>query len=111
VPLLFVLFGLEVASLPLLCTLLLLGTLGFAAVGSLFAATLMQARSRDVLLPILLFPIVTPLIVAGAKGTAALFVGGSEAASAVVWIKLAAVFDLVFVSLSLWAFGPLTRGE
>ncbi len=111
VPLLFVLFDLEVASLPRFLLLLLLGTVGFAAVGSLFAATLMQARSRDVLLPILLFPIVTPLIVAGAKGTAALFAGGAEAAGAEVWLKLAAVFDLIFVSLSLWAFGPLTRGE
>lgn len=111
VPLLFVLFDLEAASLPLLALLLLLGTLGFAAVGALFAATLMQARSRDVLLPILLFPIVTPLIVAGAKGTAALLAGGIAAEGALTWIRLAAVFDLVFVTLSLWAFGPLTRGD
>jgi heme exporter protein B len=111
VPILFLLFDLRVASIPLLCALLLLGTIGFAAVGSLFAATLMQARSRDVLLPILLFPIVTPLFVAGAKGTTALLAGGAAAESALIWLKLAAVFDLVFVSLSLWAFGPLTRGE
>jgi heme exporter protein CcmB len=113
VPLQLMLFDLELASLPLFLALLALGTLGFAAVGCLFAATLMQARSRDVLLPILLFPIVTPLIVAGAKGTSALLgvAGAAELASAVVWLKLVAVFDLVFVSLSLWAFGPLTRGE
>jgi heme exporter protein CcmB len=112
VPLLLLLFSLRVSSLPLLIGLLLLGTLGFAAVGSLFAAPLMQSRSRDVLLSILLFPIVTPLIVAGAKGTAALTASGPElAASALVWLKLMAAFDLVFVSLALWAFGPLTRGD
>lgn len=112
VPLLLLLFSLRVSSPALLIGLLLLGTLGFAAVGSLFAAPLMQSRSRDVLLAILLFPIVTPLIVAGAKGTAALASGNPElVASAMVWLKLMAAFDLVFVSLALWAFGPLTRGD
>jgi heme exporter protein B len=111
VPLLLLLFSLQVSSPALLGGLILLGTLGFASVGSLFAAPLMQARSRDVLLPILLFPIITPLIVAGAKGTAALLAGPAELAGAVVWLKLLAVFDLTFVLLSLWAFGPLTRGD
>jgi heme exporter protein CcmB len=111
VPLLVVLFQLQVASVPVLVALLLLGTLGFAAVGSLFAATLLEARSRDVLLGIFLFPVVTPVIVAGAKGTAALMAGPAEAASALVWLKLLFAFDLLFVTLSLWVFGPLTRGE
>jgi heme exporter protein CcmB len=111
VPLLLVLFQLQVASVPVLLALLLLGTLGFAAVGSLFAATLLEARSRDVLLGIFLFPVVTPVIVAGAKGTAALMAGPAEAAGALVWLKLLFAFDLLFVTLSLWVFGPLTRGE
>jgi heme exporter protein B len=111
VPLLVTLFELRVSSPALLTALLLLGTVAFAVVGSLFAATLMQSRSRDVLLGILLFPVVTPVIVAGAKGTAALMAGPAEAASAIVWLKLLAVFDVVFVALSLWAFDPLTRGE
>ena len=45
---------------------------GFAAVGTLFAAMLVRARSRDVLLPILLYPITVPVIIAGVRGTAAL---------------------------------------
>jgi len=81
------------------------------SVGSLFAATLLEARSRDVLLGIFLFPVVTPVIVAGAKGTAALMAGPAEAAGALVWLKLLFAFDLLFVTLSLWVFGPLTRGE
>jgi len=71
----------------------------------------MQSRSRDVLLGILLFPIVTPVIVAGAKGTAALMARARGSVWAMVWLKLIFVFDVVFVSLSMWAFGPLTRGE
>jgi heme exporter protein CcmB len=111
VPLLVLLFGLRVQSPGLLLALLALGTLGFSAVGCLFAATLAQARSREVLLGILLYPLVTPVIIAGAKGTAALLAGPEAVAGALVWLRLLAVFDLVFVTLSLWAFGPLTRGE
>ena len=48
------------------------GTIGFAAVGTLFAAMLARARSRDVLLPMLLYPITVPVIIAGVRGTAAL---------------------------------------
>lgn len=110
-PLLVLLFSLAVTHIGLLLGILALGSLGFAAVGSLFGASLMTSRSRDVLLGILLFPIVTPVLIAGAKGTAALLAAEPDPASALVWLKLLAVFDLVFVSLSLWAFEPLTRGE
>jgi heme exporter protein B len=111
VPLLIMLFNLKVSSVGLLILLMVLGTVGFAAVGALFSASLMNTRSRDVLLSILLFPIVTPVIVAGAKGTAALMTGSTAMTGALVWIKLLAVFDLIFITLSLWAFGPLTRSE
>lgn len=110
-PLLILLFDLQVSDLGLLIATLLAGSLGYAAVGALFAASLMQSRSRDVLLGIMLFPIVTPVIIAGAKGTAALLGGPDGAAGALVWLRLLGAFDLVFVTLSLWAFGPLTRSE
>ena len=56
----------------LLAALLVLGTIGFASVGTLFAAMLVRARTRDVLLPILLYPITVPVIIAGVRGTSAL---------------------------------------
>ena len=56
----------------LLVALLALGTIGFAAVGTLFAAMLVRTRTRDVLLPILLYPVTIPVIIAGVRGTAAL---------------------------------------
>ena len=49
----------------LMIGLLAAGTIGFAAVGTLFAAMLVRARSRDVLLPVLLYPITVPVIIAG----------------------------------------------
>ena len=56
----------------LLSALLVLGTVGFACVGTLFAAMLARARSRDILLPILLYPVTIPVMIAGVRGTAAL---------------------------------------
>jgi len=111
VPLLIMLFGLQFAKPGLFILLVFLGTLGFAAVGSLFAATLMRVRSREVLLGILTFPIVTPVIVAGTKGTAALMATPADPAAAMVWLKLVTTFDLVFVFVSFWAFGPLVSSD
>ncbi len=87
--------------------LLVAGTLGFGAVGTLFAAMLVRARSRDVLLPILLYPITIPVIIAGVRGTAALLQTTPDVETARMWVALLAFFDVVFVTLSLWTFEPL----
>ena len=77
VPLVALMFQAPLFAYPvLLAGLLTNGTVGFAAVGTLFAAMLVRARSRDVLLPILLYPITIPVIIAGVRGTAALPVTG-----------------------------------
>src|SRR5882672_6357368 len=73
VPMVAFLFQATLFSRPLLLAGLLAGgTVGFSAVGTLFAAMLVRARSRDVLLPILLYPITIPVIIAGVRGTVAL---------------------------------------
>ena len=87
--------------------LLVAGTIGFAAVGTLFAAMLVRARSRDVMLPVLLYPITVPVIIAGVRGTAALLEAVPDVATARMWVALLAFFDVVFVTLSLWTFEPL----
>ena len=91
----------------LLIALLVSGTLGFAAVGTLFAAMLVRARSRDVLLPILLYPITIPVMIAGVRGTAALFQPTPNEAMAQFWLALLLFFDTVFITLALWTFEPL----
>ena len=83
------------------------GTIGFCAVGTLFAAMLVRARSRDVLLPILLYPIIIPVIIAGVRGTSALLSSPPDEPTAIMWIGILAAFDTVFVTLSLWTFEPL----
>src|SRR5947208_4038274 len=70
VPLVSLLFQAPLFERPLfLVALLLTGTIGFSAVGTLFAAMLVRARTRDVLLPILLYPITVPVMIAGVRGT------------------------------------------
>jgi heme exporter protein CcmB len=90
-----------------LVLILLSGTLGFAAVGTLFAAMLVRARSRDVLLPVLLYPITVPVIIAGVRGTAALLQPIVDLEIVRFWVALLVAFDVVFVTLALWTFEPL----
>jgi heme exporter protein B len=108
VPLVALLFDASLLQRPLLFALLLAtGTLGFAAVGTLFAAMLSRARSRDVLLPVLLYPITIPVIIAGVRGTAAIAQPVPDEAMATFWIMVLVAFDAVFVTVSLWTFDPL----
>ena len=108
VPLVALLFQARLLSHPFwLTAIMTTGTVGFAAVGTLFAAMLVRARSRDVLLPILLYPITIPVIIAGVRGTAALVAATPDEAAATMWIGILATFDVVFVTLALWTFEPL----
>ena len=108
VPLVGLLFRAPIEGRPLeLAALLVFGTIGFSAVGTLFAAMLVRARSRDVMLPVLLYPITIPVIIAGVRGTAALFEPEPAVDVAQMWIALLVFFDIVFVTLSLWTFEPL----
>jgi heme exporter protein CcmB len=90
-----------------LALLLVAGTLGFCAVGTLFAAMLVRARSRDVLLPVMLYPMTVPVMIAGVRGTTALFQPAPEPAVAQFWLGLLVAFDVVFVLLALWTFEPV----
>jgi heme exporter protein CcmB len=83
------------------------GTIGFASVGTLFAAMLIRARSRDVLLPVLLYPVIVPVMIAGVRGTAALLQPEVDAAIVRFWFALIVTFDVVFVTLALWTFEPV----
>jgi heme exporter protein B len=108
VPVVGLLFQAPIFSRPLLlAALLACGTAGFVAVGTLFAAMLVRSRSRDVLLPVLLYPITVPVIIAGVQGTSALFQAEVDESIAVMWITMLAAFDAVFLTLALWTFEPV----
>jgi len=87
--------------------LLLAGSLGYAAVGTLFAAMLARSRSRGTLLPVLLYPMTVPVIIGGVRGTAALLQPEADLAMARAWLVLLVCFDALFVTLALWIFEPV----
>ncbi len=82
---------------------LLLGTIGFVTLGTFYAAMASRVRAREVLLPLLLFPMLVPLLLASVEATKALLVGNlmGDAAS---WVRLLAVFDVIFFVASFFAF-------
>jgi ABC-type transport system involved in cytochrome c biogenesis permease component len=95
------------ATAAYLAALLATGTLGFAAVGTLFEAMLVRAHSRDVLLPVILYPMTVPVIIAGVLGTAAVFAPVMDLGRARLCLGMLLFFDAVFVTLALWTFGPV----
>jgi heme exporter protein B len=104
VPAALALFNLRV-DLPLLLLGLLLGTLGFAGVGTLFAAMAAHTRAREVLLPLLLFPVQVPVILATVKTTgAASRIPGVEPPEIGHWLGLLIAFDALFLALSVMLF-------
>ena len=108
VPMVGVMFQAPLFTHPgIMLGLLVTGTIGFAAVGTLFAAMLVRARSRDVLLPVLLYPITIPVIIAGVRGTAALLQVEADLPMARAWLAMLVFFDVVFVTLALWTFEPV----
>lgn len=90
-----------------LALVVVLGAFGIAVVGSVFAATLLKVRSRDVLLPVILYPLLVPLFVAGTKTTAALVAAPANLEAAWYWIQFLGFYDAVFLVLSVWVFESL----
>lgn len=90
----------------MMLALLLAGSLGYAAVGTLFAAMLARTSGRSALLPVLLYPITVPVIIGGVRGSAALMQPDADLAVARAWLTMLIAFDAVFITLSLWTFEP-----
>jgi heme exporter protein B len=105
-PLSLLFFNLDIAAgdVGLLALALVLGAVGFAVVGTVFAAMLLRIRSRDVLLPVVLYPVLVPMIMAGTKATAAVLVGDGDAW---FWIRFLALYDAAFLVVSVWTFEAL----
>ncbi len=95
-----------IANLGALVPVLFLGTLGYAAVGTLFAAMTVRTHLRDLLLGVILYPLVTPSLIAAVKATGVIL-SGEGLAGAIDYIELLVVIDLLFLVGGLWLFGPL----
>lgn len=80
-----------------------LATFGFATVGAAFSAMAVNTRAREILLPVLFFPVAAPVIIAAAEATRAVY-GGSAFADYSNWIGLIAAFDVIFAVVAAATF-------
>ena len=103
-------FNLDLA--PVLSGLALvigLGTLGFAAIGTLFAAMTAQARARELLFPVLLLPVLVPVLLGTVKATEALLLR-EPLADVAHWLKLLVAADVVYLVAGLLTFDFILEG-
>ena len=87
---------------PALAAAFLLGTIGLAAVGSLFGVLSESPRAREAVFPLLVLPLATPVLVAGVKATALATAG--RAPEAWSWLGLLIAFDVVFLAAGSLVF-------
>jgi heme exporter protein B len=102
-PLFSALFGVPLLR-PGVLLVTALGTLGYAAVGTLLAAIAVNTRAREVMLPIMLLPLAIPALIASVRATGVLVEGGALG-YAMAWVRLLVVYDLIIVAVALLTFG------
>lgn len=83
--------------------ILLLGSFGFVVLGTFYAAMASRVRAREVLLPLLLFPMLVPVLLAAVQATKALLAGDAMGDMG-SWLRLLVVFDIIFFVAALFAF-------
>jgi heme exporter protein B len=103
VPVFIILFNQSAAAWPWLSGVVILGTMGFAGVGTLFSAMAVHTRAREVLLPIMLFPVIIPMILAAVRLTAAIL-DNTPFADVSHWLALLVAFDAIFIAASFMLF-------
>ena len=107
-PIFSLLFNISLIT-PSLVIIAILATLGFASLGTLFSAISVNTRSREILLPVLFFPMVLPIVI-GAVGATALILGSTNGTGIVQWIALLGAFATMSITISALLFS-FTLGD
>jgi heme exporter protein B len=102
-PVYSVLYNTNLFGQPGLLLVILLGAEGYVAVGTLLATMAVQTRTRDMLLPILLFPVVIPVLVAAVKASSG-FLQALPMEEIIPWINLLVTYDIVFTAVAFMVF-------
>src|SRR5512136_1894712 len=101
-PLFVVFFDVPLVQ-PWVILIVVLGTLGFAGVGTLLSSMAVNTRAREVMLPILLFPVAMPELIAAVKATSSAMMG-LPVSEWQQWLNLLIVFDVVLIAVSFMVF-------
>lgn len=88
---------------PGLFLVILLGSIGYVSVGTLLATMTVQVRTRDILLPILLFPLAVPVLIAAVKASSG-YLQGFPVDEIMPWLNLLIVYDVIFTAVAFMAF-------
>jgi len=88
---------------PGLMVVILLGSIGYTVVGTLLSSMAVQARTRDILLPILLFPVVLPILISAVKASAGIL-QGFEWAEILPWINMLMAYNVIFIAVAFMVF-------
>jgi heme exporter protein B len=103
-PLFWILFSLSSwQALPALFSIAFLGTIGFCVLGTILTAATLKARARELLLPLVLFPLMVPVILATIRCMEALLRFG-ELGDALPWLRLLIGFDVIFLTVGILIF-------
>jgi heme exporter protein B len=106
-PVVAILYGIDLlGAAPALVLTLVLGSIGFAAVGTFYAGVTVRLRAREVMLPLLMLPVIAPLLLAAVKATAAAL-GGDPLGELASWLQLLAGYDLVMLLAGAAGYGFL----
>ena len=99
--------GFSLLSFTLAATIIL-ATLGFALVGTLFSAIAVQTRSRELMLPVIFFPVILPVIIGAVQATT-VAIGGNTVTGLDSWLPLLVVFDALFLVICPWVFSVVVE--
>jgi heme exporter protein B len=109
-PLFWILFNLQGWNLlPQLFLVTLLGTVGFCVLGTIMSAVTLRARARELLLPLVLFPLMIPVILATIRCMENIMSAGDLGAAA-SWLRLLLGFDVIFVTVGILIFDRVIEG-
>lgn len=106
-PIYSILYGLNLFQ-PGLLLVILLGSIGYTSVGTLLSAMSVQTRTRDVMLPILLFPVVIPVVIAAVKASGG-YLSAAPMDEITPWLNLLIVYDVIFVALAYMLFDSVVE--
>ncbi len=106
-PVFAVLLNFSAFSFILILTIVL-ATLGFATVGTLFSAIAVQTRAREIMLPVLFFPIILPVLI-GAVEVSSQAIGGGPGVGIGRWLPLLGIFDALFLVICPWVFSAVVE--
>ena len=106
-PVFTIFYGINLLNLRLVL-IVVLGTLGFAGVGTLLSAMTAQTRAREVLLPILLLPVAAPVLIFAVKATAGVL-DGLPLSDIARWLQMLAAFDVIFPAVAFMTFDYVVK--